>query len=99
MLMQIETELAEKLQAHRTGHDIVPFFNRWLPSSEVEFRPLPDEMLAILLNAPDFKPVCPGEEPTTLQIVTDDAEAEIVVYRAVADIVYYVLAPHQSLID
>lgn len=98
-LMQIDTELADKLQALRTGHDIVPFFNRWLPSSEVEFRPLPDDMLAILLNSLDFSSVSPGNEPTTLQLVTDDAEAEIIVYRSVANSLYYILVPIQSLND
>jgi hypothetical protein len=94
--MKLDVELADALRPIRARQDIVPFLGRWLSVSEAEFRLLPDDMLAILSRSPDFSHLVPGNDPTALQLETDGANAEIVVYRALADCQYYVLAPLYS---
>jgi hypothetical protein len=76
-------------------HDVVPFMAQVLPPADAVFQPLPLDMLEVLRASPDYQSVRPGEQPTWLQIATDDVHVELIVYRAEVDGKHYVLAPRE----
>lgn len=78
-----------------SGHDVVPFMAQMLPAADAIFQPLPLDMLEVLRLSADYQSIRPGEQPTWLQIATDDDHVELVVYRAEVDGKHYVLAPRE----
>ncbi|OJW61550.1 MAG: hypothetical protein BGO57_12670 [Sphingomonadales bacterium 63-6] len=91
--MTVIDELARELAVIRSGHDILPFMTNWIPTSEAEFRMLPEDMLAIIRSSPDYRELVPGAPPARLQFSAGDEGAELVIYRALADRRHYMLAP------
>ncbi|MCM2300705.1 MAG: hypothetical protein NDI74_14945 [Sphingomonas sp.] len=89
----IEVELDSVLAAVRSSHDIVPFMARLEPIGDMVWKPLPDEMLAILVGSADYRPVTAGGRPTWFDIATEDDHVSLVVYRTKVDEEVYVLAP------
>lgn len=77
----------------RSGHDMLPFMISLHPAAEMQFRPLPGEMQALLEASPDYRPLGPGQGPAWLQIASGDDAAELVVYRARGSGTLYVMAP------
>ena len=88
---ELEGVLAQVL----SGHDVVPFMAQMLPAADAIFQPLPLDMLEVLRLSADYQSIRPGEQPTWLQIATDDDHVELVVYRAEVDGKHYVLAPRE----
>lgn len=89
----LELELAGRLGEIRSGYEIVPFMTGMLPVGELRWKPLPDEMLAILVNSGDYQPVLAGDPPTWFDITAPQGELTLVIYRALADEQFYALAP------
>lgn len=88
----IDREFSAELARIRLGEDVVPFLDQILTVSEVEFRPLPDEMRAIIQSSNDFVSIVPGSPSTWLHIEGDGANIALVIYRA-GDGSYRVLGP------
>lgn len=92
-MSEIEEELAAQLGRVRRERELVPCLLRLLSAEEVSWRVLPPEMLQLLCCSPDFRQPLPGAPAVTLQVSAGDQAAELVLYRATADGVVYVLAP------
>jgi hypothetical protein len=53
-------------------------------------------MLEQLVQSPDYQNIEPGTGPVWFQIAAGDEGAELVIYRAIADGNFYVLAPDHN---
>lgn len=89
----LERELSERLRGIRSGHDVAPFMAAMHPVDGLGWRPLPDDMLRILVDADDYRPVVPGGDPTWFDLSGPDSAFTLVIYRASIDEQFYVLAP------
>jgi hypothetical protein len=89
----LDAELATVLARLRSGHDVLPFMDRLLPSASVRLAPLPDEMMQQLRTSPDFQRIRPGAPVWIAMSAPPDASAEIIIYRTEADGGHYVVAP------
>lgn len=65
-------------------------------AGEMKFRPLPDDMLALIVGSTNYRPVMAGADPTCLSsgrmAFGPDGHAEIIVYRTARDEQFYVVA-------
>jgi len=86
-------ELGGLMARLRSGHDVLPFMTSHYPVADMQLRPMPDDMQALLEAAPDYQTVDPGRGPVWLQIASDNDAAELVVYRTRASGNLYVVAP------
>jgi hypothetical protein len=86
-------ELAGIMARLRSGHDVVPFLTQHYPVADMQLRPMPGEMQALLEAAPDYQPVDRGKGPVWIQIASGNDAAELVVYRTSASGSLYVVAP------
>ena len=77
-------------------HDVLPFLERLLPAREARLAPLPNGMMEQLRTSPDFHSIRPGEPVWIALAASDNAAAELVLYRAEADGRHYVIAPAAS---
>lgn len=89
---EYRTEIAAVTADLRRHHDVMLFMNRQHSTADMELRPLPADMLAILRSTPDYSAVEAGGRPVWFQIESEEASAELVVYRA-TDGIFYVMAP------
>lgn len=89
----VSAELAKALSNLVDTHDVLPFMTTLHTAVEMMFRPLPDEMLALVVESEDYRPVIAGADPTWLAISGPEGHAEIIVYRALCDEQFYVVAP------
>jgi len=89
----LDTELDARLSELARNHDVAPFMAAWFSMAEMQFRPLPEEMLEILAQSGDYRDLGPGVSPTWLQIASGDEALELILYRADANGLLYVLAP------
>lgn len=89
----LDRELESVLTRLRSGHDILPFMDRLLPSSRVRLAPLPDDMLEQLRVSPDFQSIRPGEPVWIAVAGPNDANLEIVLYRAEATGRHFIISP------
>jgi hypothetical protein len=71
----------------------LPFLTGMHVAGEMAFRPLPDDMLALILGSTDYRPVIAGADPTWFSVFGPDGHAEIIIYRATRDEQFYVVAP------
>lgn len=92
----VSVELIKALKALSSGHDTLPFMTRMYSASEMNFVPLPEAMLAPLVRSGDYKPIAPGEPPSWLDISSREGSVTLVLYRALCDELFYVLAPITS---
>lgn len=86
-------ELTGVLSRLVARHDVLPFLTGMHVAGEMAFRPLPDDMLALIVGSGDYQPVMAGADPTWLSVFGPDGHAEIIVYRARRDEQFYVVAP------
>lgn len=86
-------ELTDIMARLRSGHDVLPFMTSHYPVADMQPRPMPDDMQALLEAAPDYQAVDPGRGPVWLQIASGNDAAELVVYRTRASGNLYVVAP------
>lgn len=89
----LKQELDAVMATLRSGHEILPFMQRWLPSGEATLRPLPADMETVLAGSPDWCAPRSGSLPVWNQIESDDVAAELIIYRAASDDALYVVAP------
>lgn len=91
----IETriELQRVLDALRRREQTVPLLVERFPAEQVNFRPLPPELLEVISGSPDYVEIEAGEDPTWIKVVTAEAVLEFVVYRATSNQAFYVLGP------
>ena len=68
----IDREISTELARIRVREEVIPFLGEMLTVAEVEFRPLPDEMRAIIQSSPDFVSIVPGAGSTWLNIEGED---------------------------
>ena len=92
MNQNIETEIMAVTADLRRQHDVMSFMNRQHSTAHMELKPLPADMLAILQSTPDYSFVEVGGRPVWFQIESEEASAELVVYRA-SDGNFHVMAP------
>lgn len=74
-------ELTGIMARLRSGHDVLPFMTSHYPVADMQPRPMPDDMQALLEAAPDYQAVDPGRGPVWLQIASGNDAAELVLYR------------------
>lgn len=86
-------ELTAVLSKLIARHDVLPFLTGMHVASEMVFRPLPDDMLALIVGSGDYQPVMAGADPTWLSVFGPDGHAEMIVYRAKRDEEFYVVTP------
>jgi hypothetical protein len=89
----LKEELDAVMATLRSGHEILPCMQRWLPVVEATLRPLPVDMATVLAGSPDWRLPAPGSSPVWSQIESVDDAAELIIYRAAADKALYVVAP------
>jgi hypothetical protein len=89
-----EDELPKIAAQLREGHDVLPFMTSLHAAHSLSFRPLPDEMRAVLEGSADYQAPAPGTGPVWLQIAGEDEGAELIVYRSLGDGRLYVMAPN-----
>lgn len=65
--MSAAEEIARELAIIRSTDDVIPYMMEQVFAAEVEFRPLPADMLSIIRSSPDFRELVPGGRPTRLQ--------------------------------
>lgn len=92
----VGAELDKAQKAMGSGHDALPFMTKMCPPSEMKFAPLPEAMLALLVTSGDYKPIAPGEPPSWFNISSADDSVTLILYRALSDEQFYVLAPIAS---
>jgi hypothetical protein len=92
----VKRELESAYAELRRRDEIVPFLTKWHTVDELRLLPLPDEMLEQLVQSPDYQNIEPGTGPVWFQIAAGDEGAELVIYRAIADGNFYVLAPDHN---
>lgn len=95
-MMKNETELSRILDRIRKQHDVAPFLQQWHATDRMDLKPMPKDMQAIVLSAPDFVNPAPGSPAVWLQLAAENSSAELVIYRSATDAVLYVLAPRTS---
>jgi hypothetical protein len=91
--MSDDAELTALIERLRSGHDMLPFLTGLHPASQMQLRPVPSDMQALLKASPDYRSPGPGEGPVWLQIASVDDAAELVVYRSQGTGTLYVVAP------
>jgi hypothetical protein len=89
----LKAELDAVMATLRSGHEILPCMQRWLPVDEATLRPLPADMETVLRGSPDWNTPVRGGPPVWNQIESVDEAAELIIYRAVADGALYVVSP------
>ena len=94
---EIKLELQRILDIVRRREQTIPLLAARYPVGEIEFRPLPAELLEIISASPDYVEIVPGEGPTWIKFIVDGAVFELVVYRALADDAFYILGPAATL--
>lgn len=92
----VNVELNRALKGLGSGHDALPFMTKMSPPSEMKFVLLPDAMLALLVRSGDYRPIAPGEPPSWFNISSADDSVTLILYRALSDEQFYVLAPIAS---
>lgn len=95
MTHNVETEIAAVTADLRRQHDVMSFMNRQHSTAHMELRPLPADMLAILQSTPDYSAMQAGGRPVWFQIESEEASAELVIYRA-SDGNFHVMAPYSA---
>ena len=88
----LASELAAILERLQREHDILPFMEQLLSADEVGLVPLPEPMMEQLETSPDFTGIAPGKLVWVALAAPDGAAAELVIYRAEADGLHYVIA-------
>jgi hypothetical protein len=89
-----EEELEPVLADLRRRHDTLPFLDRQISASEAVFRPLPDDMVDLLVASSDFSPPERGSTPVWTRIVSEGGRVvELVLARPAADGELWVIAP------
>jgi hypothetical protein len=94
---RVQSELKGILTAVRQSERTIPLLASRYAAGEVEFRPLPPELLEIISASPDYVEIVPGEGPTWIKFIVDGAMFELVVYRTLADDRFYILGPVATL--
>lgn len=92
----VSVELDRVQKAMGSGHDALPFMTRMYPPEEINFSPLPEAMLALLVRSGDYTPIAPGEPPTWFDISSVEDSVTLIIYRTLSDEQFYVLAPIAS---
>lgn len=64
----VTAELAVILSRLVDTYNVLPFMTNIHSAKEMIFSPLPDEMLALVVESEDYKPVIAGADPTWLAI-------------------------------
>lgn len=93
----VQLELKSTLEAVRRHELTIPLLSARYAAGEVEFRPLPTDLLDIISASPEYVEIVPGEGPTWIKFIVDDNAFELVVYRALADDGFYILGPAPTL--
>lgn len=93
----IQRELKSTLEAVRRRELTIPLLSARYTPGEVEFRPLPSDLLDIISSSPQYVEIVPGEGPTWIKFAVDDKTFELVIYRALADDAFYILGPVTTL--
>ena len=94
---EIRIELQHVLDTVRRREQTIPLLAARYPVGEIEFRPLPAELLDIISASPEYVEIVPGEGPTWIKFIVDGAVFELVVYRTLADDQFYILGPVATL--
>ena len=92
-MQNLSDELAEILRDLRSGHEVLPFLERLFESQTMSLKLLPGDMQSVLDSSVDWREPVPGESPAWLQLESESGNAELIVYRARADGMIYVMAP------
>lgn len=71
---------------------MLPFLTGLHPAGQMQLRPMPFEMQALLEATTDYRPPDPGQGPVWLQVASLDDAAELIVYRVIGGTLY-VVAP------
>ena len=87
-----ESWLKSLLATVRRRHELVPFMQEMHPAQAMEFKPLPDEMLAQLRSSPDFEEPEIGA-PVLLMLEADHASGGLMIVRVPGSETVFVLAP------
>lgn len=93
LIDSVDLELRHQLEVVRRGYDVVPFMAELKPVAGMLWKPIPDEMFAYLVRSDDYRPVLAGAAPTWFEVVADQGVLTLIIYRARADELFYVLAP------
>ncbi|MFQ3895498.1 hypothetical protein [Sphingobium sp. R-7] len=87
-----QSSLRSLLAAVRLQHELIPFMQEMHPVEAMEFKPLPDEMLAQLRSSPDFREPEIGT-PVLLMLEAEHASGGLMVVRVPGSETVFVLAP------
>ena len=90
-------ELTKVMRCLTQGHDVLPFMDRRTAVADLALKPLPEEMGRLLAQSVDYMSPQAGEGPVWLRLEGPHEGAEMIVYRAMADKVLYVVAPTNGL--
>lgn len=91
----LQSCLDSALAIVKQQHEVVPFMQEYHPVYAMEFRPLPDRMLAVLRSSPDYQDPEMGK-PVMLMLEADHASGGLVVVRVSGVETMFVLAPRKS---
>ena len=82
---EVRLELQHALDTVRRREQTISLLAARYPVGEIEFRPLPAELLDIISASPEYVETVPGERPTWIKFIVDGAVFELVVYRPALD--------------
>ena len=91
----LKGELQDVLASIRSQHDFVPFLGKMIATGSARLEQPPKSMLALLRGSADFMPPVIGAV-TWFQVEAPQGQAELVVYRALADGEIYIFAPETT---
>lgn len=76
----------------RRQYEVVPFLGGTYPVDELEFRPLPADMLAIVRTSPDYEEPAAGV-PVMLMLETEEQSGGLMMLKEPVSGSMFVLAP------
>ena len=86
----------QKIHAQvREQYEVVPFLQGTYPVDELEFRPLPGDMLDIIRSSPDFVEPEPGV-PTMFMLESEEQSGGLLIVKVAGFSAMLVLAPRKG---
>lgn len=87
-------ELGPMLRKLQSEHDVLPFMEEMLPSDELWFVPMPEDVVDLIARSSDFTPPERGGPPVWLNLVGEHGGQHcLIVARPCADGELWVLVP------
>lgn len=94
--MQPNPDWLEKIHAQvRRQYEVVPFLQGSYPVDELEFKPLPGDMLDVIRSSPDFVEPAPGV-PTIFMLESEEQSGGLLILKVAGFGAMLVLAPRKG---